>query len=91
MGLTFAQGHFYAMFVAVFAFLTPPVAVVALIASRVAKASYIRTSIESTKAALGGFLLPFLLRLLSHSSATTETYFSGKSGIPRLTDPDRGL
>jgi len=59
MGLTFEQGHFYAMFVAAFAFLTPPVAVVALIASRVAKSDYIKTSIESTKAAMGGFLLPF--------------------------------
>ena len=47
------------MFVAVFAFLTPPVAVVALIASRMAKANYLKTSIESTKAAMGGFLLPF--------------------------------
>lgn len=61
MGLSFEQGHFFAMFVSVFAFLTPPVAMVALIASRVAGGSYIRTSIESTKAALGGFLLPFTI------------------------------
>lgn len=59
MGLTFEQGHFFAMFVSVFAFLTPPVAMVALIASRVAGAGYIKTAMESTKAALGGFLLPF--------------------------------
>lgn len=60
MGLTFEQGHFFAMFVAVFAFLTPPVAMVALIASRVADGAYLKTAIEATKAALGGFLLPFM-------------------------------
>jgi TRAP-type uncharacterized transport system fused permease subunit len=60
MGMTFEQGHFFAMFVSVLAFLTPPVAIVSLIAARVANADYIKTSIESTKAALGGFLLPFI-------------------------------
>lgn len=59
MGLTFEQGHFFDMFVAVFAFLTPPVAMVALIAARVAGGRYLKTAVESTKAALGGFLLPF--------------------------------
>jgi TRAP-type uncharacterized transport system fused permease subunit len=54
------QGHFFAMFVAVFAFLTPPVALVAMIAAKLAMADYIKTTIEATKAALGGFLLPFL-------------------------------
>jgi TRAP transporter 4TM/12TM fusion protein len=60
MGMTFEQGHFFAMFVAVFAFLTPPVAMVSLIAARVANAPYMKTAIESTKAATGGFLMPFL-------------------------------
>ncbi|WP_300465146.1 TRAP transporter fused permease subunit [Desulfobacula sp.] len=60
MGVTFEQGHFFAMFVAVFAFLTPPIAIVSLIAAKVANANYIKTAIESTKAAMGGFLLPFL-------------------------------
>ena len=60
MGMSFEQGHFFAMFVSVFAFLTPPVAMVALIAARVANADYIKTAIESTKAALGGFIMPFL-------------------------------
>jgi TRAP-type uncharacterized transport system fused permease subunit len=48
------------MFFAVFAFLTPPVAVVALIASKLAGASYMKTSIEATKAAIGGFVIPFM-------------------------------
>lgn len=60
MGIPFEQGHFFAMFVSVFAFLTPPVAMVSLIASKIAGAKYIPTTIESTKAALAGFLIPFM-------------------------------
>ena len=60
MGVPFEQGHFFAMFVSVFAFLTPPVAMVSLIASRIAGGKYIPTAIESTKAALAGFLIPFM-------------------------------
>jgi TRAP transporter 4TM/12TM fusion protein len=60
MGIPFEQGHFFAMFVSVFAFLTPPVAMVSLIASKIAGAKYIPTAIESTKAALAGFLIPFM-------------------------------
>ena len=60
MGVPFEQGHFFAMFVSVFAFLTPPVAMVALVASKIADAKYIPTAMESTKAALAGFLIPFM-------------------------------
>lgn len=79
MGLSFEQGHFFAMFVSVFAFLTPPVAMVALIASRVAGGRYIKTAVESTKAALGGFLLPFTfaycpLLLLSPENWKVEVF-----------------
>ena len=41
------------MFFAVFAFLTPPVALVALIAAKLADASYIRSAIEATKGYVG--------------------------------------
>jgi TRAP transporter 4TM/12TM fusion protein len=60
MGVPLEIAHFYTMYFAVFAFLTPPVALVALIAARLAQADYIRTAIESTKAAIGGFLIPFM-------------------------------
>lgn len=60
MGVGFEQAHFFTMFYAVFAFLTPPVAVVAMIAARLAEASYVRTAIESTKAAVCGFIIPIL-------------------------------
>lgn len=60
MGVSFEQAHFFTMFFAVFAFLTPPVAIVALIAAKLADASYIKSAIEATKAAVGGFLIPFM-------------------------------
>jgi len=60
MGIGFEQSHFFVMFFAVFAFLTPPVALVALIASKLADASYIASAIEATKAAIGGFIIPIM-------------------------------
>ena len=60
MGVGFEQAHFFTMFFAVFAFLTPPVALVALIAAKLADAPYIQTAIEATKAAIGGFIIPFM-------------------------------
>ena len=60
MGIGFEQAHFFAMFISNFAFLTPPVAMAALIASKLAEASYIKTAAESVKCALGGFTMPFL-------------------------------
>jgi TRAP transporter 4TM/12TM fusion protein len=60
MGIGFEQSHFFTMFFAVFAFLTPPVALVALIAAKLAEAPYIPTAIEATKAAIGGFIIPFM-------------------------------
>jgi TRAP-type uncharacterized transport system fused permease subunit len=60
MGIGFGQAHFFAMFISNFAFLTPPVAMAALIASKLAEASYVKTAVESVKTALGGFTIPFL-------------------------------
>lgn len=60
MGIGFEQAHFYTMFFGVFGFLTPPVAVVALIAAKLAGAAYIKTAIEATKSAVGGFVIPFM-------------------------------
>jgi TRAP transporter 4TM/12TM fusion protein len=60
MGVGFEQSHFFTMFFAVFAFLTPPVALVAMVAARLAEASYFQSAIEATKAAVGGFIIPFM-------------------------------
>ncbi len=60
MGVGFAQAHFFTMFVSTFAFLTPPVALAALIAAKLAEADYLKTASEAVKTALGGFTIPFL-------------------------------
>lgn len=60
MGLTITQAHLFVLYYAVLGFLTPPVAVGSLIASRLAGAPFLKTGIEATKVALGGFIIPFL-------------------------------
>jgi len=60
MGVGLAQAHFFMMYVASFAFITPPVAPGAVIASKVAAASYMKTAVEATKVAFAGFLLPYM-------------------------------
>ena len=61
MGLNLAQAHFFIMFVSVFAFVTPPVAMGSLVAAKLAGADYIKTAIESCKATGAAFILPLLL------------------------------
>ncbi|MDD3845700.1 MAG: TRAP transporter fused permease subunit [Syntrophorhabdaceae bacterium] len=60
MGVPFDVGHFFAMFISVFAFLTPPVALVSLITAKIAEAPYMKTAKESCKAALAGFCVPYI-------------------------------
>jgi len=60
MGVGFEQAHFFTMFFSTFAFLTPPVAMAALIAAKLAEADYLKTAAESVKTAIGAFTIPFL-------------------------------
>ena len=60
IGIGLEQAHFFVVFVTIFAFVTPPVAIGALIASKLASASYVKTAVESTKVAAAGFLLPYM-------------------------------
>ncbi len=60
MGVGLAPAHFFIMFVTVFGFLTPPIGVTALVASRVAQGDYVKTSFQSCLVAAAGFLLPFI-------------------------------
>jgi len=60
MGIGLEQSHFFMMYVASFAFITPPVAPGAVIASKMATASYMKTAVEGTKVAFVGFLLPYM-------------------------------
>lgn len=63
MGLPLLTAHFFVFYYAVMGFVTPPVAIGALIAAKMAGSNYIKTGIEATKAALGGFIVPFLIIL----------------------------
>jgi TRAP transporter 4TM/12TM fusion protein len=59
-GIPFEQAHFFVLFPALFAFITPPIAFLAIIGAKLAGASYIKTAIETIKVAGIGLLLPFM-------------------------------
>ena len=61
MGVPFALAHFFIVYPAAFSTITPPVALVSLVASRQAGSPYGLTAIESCKVAATGFLMPFML------------------------------
>lgn len=61
LGLGILPAHFFAFFFANFSYLTPPVALSAVFASKLANASYFKTSMEAAKAGIGGFILPFMI------------------------------
>ncbi|MFC1902743.1 TRAP transporter permease [Chloroflexota bacterium] len=63
VGLDVLQAHFFVFYYACLNFITPPIAIVALIASKLAGAPFYKTAIEATKAALAGFVVPFLFIL----------------------------
>ena len=60
MGVGLLEAHFFVMFVSVFAFVTPPVALGALVASRLAGSGYVKTAIEACKVNGANFVLPLL-------------------------------
>lgn len=59
-GVPLAQAHFFVLFPALFAYITPPVAFLAIIGAKLAGASYMKTAIETIKVAGIGLLLPFM-------------------------------
>lgn len=61
MGLPLLSAHFFAFYFGVMSFITPPVAIGALVAAKLAGANFFRTGLEAIKAALGGFIVPFLI------------------------------
>ena len=61
MGVPLLQAHFFCFLSATFSHITPPVAFGALVAARIAGASYWDTCFEALKAAWTIFLLPFLV------------------------------
>lgn len=59
-GVPFEIAHFFVLFPALFAFITPPVAFLAIIGAKLAGASYWKTALETIKVAGIGLLLPFM-------------------------------
>lgn len=58
-GVPLLPAHFFIFFFAVFAGVTPPVAMCAMVGANLAKANYMKTALEAWKMALAGFILPF--------------------------------
>lgn len=61
MGVPLLQAHLFPLIFAVFSHLTPPVAIGAMVASKLAGGEYWKTAWEAIKAAFIAFLLPFLI------------------------------
>jgi hypothetical protein len=60
MGVSYNVAHFFSAYPAFFATLTPPVALVSLLASKMADTKYGSTALEACKVSITGFILPFL-------------------------------
>lgn len=60
-GVSVHAAHFFAFYFAVFSVLTPPVAPAAAYGAALAKGSYFRTALESSKLSLAGFLVPYMM------------------------------
>jgi TRAP transporter 4TM/12TM fusion protein len=61
MGVPLMSAHLFCFIFAAFSHITPPVAIGALVASKMAKGDYWITNWEALKAAFVAFLLPFLI------------------------------
>ncbi len=60
VGIPYETAHFFIFWPVCFGGITPPVAMFAVVASKLAKASYIRTAIETCKMGGFGLLVPFM-------------------------------
>jgi len=60
-GVNLYAAHFFALYFAVFSVVTPPVAPAAAYGAALAKGSYFRTALESSKLCIAGFLVPYLV------------------------------
>jgi TRAP transporter 4TM/12TM fusion protein len=52
--------HFFTFYFCNFSYITPPVALAAIFASKIANANYTKTAIEASKVGIAGFILPFM-------------------------------
>jgi TRAP transporter 4TM/12TM fusion protein len=60
-GIPLLAAHLFAFYLANFSYLTPPVALSAVFATRLAGGNFLKTAFESVKVGIGGFVLPFMI------------------------------
>jgi TRAP transporter 4TM/12TM fusion protein len=60
LGVEVLPAHFFCFYFCNFSYISPPVALAAIFASKLAGAGYIRTAVEAAKVGIAGFILPFM-------------------------------
>lgn len=81
-GIPLLSAHLFAFYLANFSYLTPPVALSAVFAAKLAGGNFLRTAVESAKVGIGGFILPFMIVWVG---ALTWNFSSTYSAIIGLT------
>jgi TRAP transporter 4TM/12TM fusion protein len=61
LGVPLLSAHLFTFYLAIFSYLTPPVALSALFASRLAGSAFFKTAIQSVRVGIGGFIVPFMV------------------------------
>ncbi len=61
MGIPLLAAHFFVFFFAEFSFITPPVAISVIYASRLAGSNFMKTAFEAVKVGIAGFVIPFAI------------------------------
>lgn len=77
-GLSVLSAHYFAYYFANFSFLTPPVALAALFASRLTGADYFKTGLKACKYGLSAFIIPFFF---PWSQAVLGDFSTGVKGL----------
>ena len=61
LGIGLMEAHLFVFYFAIFSSVTPPLAMAALVASRIAESNYIRTALEACRLAFPAFIIPWML------------------------------
>ena len=80
-GVPFEMAHFFVLFPALFAYVTPPVALLAIVGAKLAGASYWKTAVETIKVAGIGLILPFMFMYAPVILLAPTGLIEGATGI----------
>lgn len=89
LGIPLLQAHFFILYAAVFANITPPVAIPAIFAAQIAGGQYMKTAIQAAMAGMAGFVLPFMIifvpsLMLDFSSSSLFTSIAALIACPLI-------